>query len=143
MTSMFQVKIYSVHKTKEIWLQNAISEYEKRLKPYIKFEWIFLKDDKDLEKKILKESFFICLDEKGEKLSSGEFSEKLFYFFQNFTKISFVIGSENGISNELKNKANYILSLSNLTFTHQMIRLILIEQLYRAIEIYKNSKYHK
>lgn len=140
---MFKVKIYTVHKTKEIWLQNAIFEYEKRLKPYINFEWIILKDEKDLEKKVLNEDFYICLDEKGEKLTSYEFSEKLLTFFQKSPKISIVIGSDTGLSKQIKDKANLILSLSTLTFTHQMCRIILIEQLYRAIEIFKNSKYHK
>ena len=140
---MFKVKIFSIHKTKELWLQEAISEYEKRLKPYITFEWVLLKDDKELEKKVLLENFIICLDEKGQNLSSLEFSQKLQSFFQTSSKISIVIGSENGLSNTLKNRANYILSLSSLTFTHQMVRLILIEQLYRAIEISKNSQYHK
>lgn len=140
---MFKVKIYSIHKTKEQWLKNAILEYEKRLKSYINFEWLFLKDNKELEKKIFKENFYICLDEKGEKLSSNEFSKKLFLFFQTYPKICFVIGSENGLSTTMKNNANLILSLSSLTFTHQMARIILVEQLYRAIEISKNSKYHK
>ncbi len=140
---MFKVKIYSVHKTKELWLQNAILEYEKRLRPYISFEWIILKNEKELEKKILNESFYICLDEKGIKLTSYEFSEKLFDFFQNNPKISFVIGTDTGLSYKIKNKATFTISLSDLTFTHQMTRLILIEQLYRAIEIYNNSKYHK
>lgn len=143
MASMFKVKIYTIHKTKEIWLQNAILEYEKRLKPYINFEWVILKDDKELEKKVLNEDFYICLDEKGEKLSSNEFSDKLFYFLQNNSKICFVIGSDTGLSKEIKSNSNYTLSLSSLTFTHQMTRLILIEQLYRAIEISKNTKYHK
>lgn len=140
---MFKVKIFSLHKTKEIWLQEAILEYEKRLKPYISFEWVLLKDEKELEKKVLLENFIICLDEKGHPLTSLEFSDKIFDFFQKSSKISFVIGSDTGLSNTIKNKANYLLSLSNLTFTHQMVRLILIEQLYRAIEISKNSRYHK
>jgi len=140
---MFKVKIYSIHKTKELWLQNALLEYEKRLKPYITFEWVILKNEKELEKKVLNEKFYICLDEKGQKLKSIDFSKKLFYFFQNNSKIIFVIGSQNGISKMIKTNANIIISLSDLTFTHQMSRLILLEQLYRAIEISKNSKYHK
>jgi 23S rRNA (pseudouridine1915-N3)-methyltransferase len=140
MVSMFKVKIYSVHKTKELWLQTAISEYEKRLKPYMSIEWIILKDDKELEKKVLEETFYICLDEKGVKMTSTEFGEKL---FQIKGKINFIIGSDFGLSDKIKKNANIIISLSDLTFTHQMVRLILIEQLYRAIEIYKNTKYHK
>lgn len=140
---MFQIKIYSIRKTKELWLQNAISEYEKRLNPYINLEWLFLKDKSELEKKISNEAFYICLDEKGEKLSSAGFSKKLFHFFQNYAKITFVIGSENGLCAKIKDKADFTMSLSDLTFTYQMSRLILIEQIYRAVEINKNSNYHK
>lgn len=141
---MFKVKIYSIHKTKEKWLQNALFEYEKRLKPYITFDWHFFKEEKKLEKKILKEKFYVCLSEEGKKLTSKEFSKMLFNFFQsNNSKICFVIGSENGLSKNIKMKANFTFSLSELTFSHQMTRIILLEQLYRAIEISKNSKYHK
>ncbi|MFA6118850.1 MAG: 23S rRNA (pseudouridine(1915)-N(3))-methyltransferase RlmH [Parachlamydiales bacterium] len=141
---MFIVKIFSIHKTKEKWLQEAICEYEKRLKNNFLIKWEICKDEADLEKKILNESFFICLDEKGQKLTSLDFSKKLFEFFQsNNLKINFLIGSDVGISKKIKDKASFVLSLSDLTFTHQMIRLILIEQIYRAYQIHENTKYHK
>jgi len=141
---MFKVKIFSVHKTKEKWLKDAILEYEKRLSPYIIFDWHIAKDDKDLEKKVLIEKFYICLDEKGKRLTSLDFSNKLFDFFQkNNSKLSFVIGSDTGLTKKLKTNSGFIFSISELTFTHQMTRLIFIEQLYRAIQISKNSKYHK
>jgi 23S rRNA (pseudouridine1915-N3)-methyltransferase len=141
---MFKVKIFTIHKTKEKWLIDALDEYEKRLKNILTIEFEICKNEDDLEKKVLNESFFICLDEKGQKLTSVEFSQKINHFFlTNNLKINFVIGSDVGISKKLINKANYLLSLSNLTFTHQMVRLILIEQLYRSIQIQKNTRYHK
>ncbi|NGX49255.1 MAG: Ribosomal RNA large subunit methyltransferase H [Candidatus Anoxychlamydiales bacterium] len=141
---MLKVKIFTIHKTKENWLNEAIAEYEKRLTKDIKFDWQILKDEKDLIKKVLKENFYICLDEKAKSFTSIEFSKKIINFFENHkSKISFVIGSDIGLSQIIKTKANYTMSLSKLTFTHQMVRLILVEQLYRAFQISKNTKYHK
>ncbi|HEU63817.1 MAG: Ribosomal RNA large subunit methyltransferase H [Candidatus Anoxychlamydiales bacterium] len=138
------IKIFTIHKTKEKWLKMALAEYEKRLTKDIKFDWHISKDEKDLEKKVLKENFYICLDEKAKILTSIDFSKKIFNFFENHkSKISFVIGSDIGLSKKIKTKANYAISLSKLTFTHQMVRLILLEQLYRAFQISKNTKYHK
>jgi len=140
---MFKVKIYTIHKTREKWLKLAIDEYEKRLTSVMTFEWIILKDEKDLEKKILNENFYICLDERGKSLSSIDFSKKIFYFFEKTKSIAFVIGSDIGLSKKIIDKANFHLSLSKFTFTHQMIRVLLLEQLYRAYQISKNTKYHK
>jgi len=141
---MFKIKIISIHKTKQAYIIEGIKEYEKRLTPIVSFEYVFCKDNQDLEKKVLKENFYICLDEKGQKLSSTQFSKKIFNFLEkNGSKITFIIGGEEGLCDKIKNNANFILSLSELTFTHHMIRLILIEQIYRASEIQKSSKYHK
>lgn len=141
---MLKVKIYTVHKTKEKWLKQALDEYEKRLKPIMRFEWIILKDEKDLEKKVLNEKFYICLDERGKSLNSVDFSKKIFDFFEEHcSQISFVIGSDVGLTKKISQRANYLLSLSNFTFTHQMCRVLLLEQLYRAYQISKNTKYHK
>ncbi|NGX34938.1 MAG: Ribosomal RNA large subunit methyltransferase H [Candidatus Anoxychlamydiales bacterium] len=141
---MIKVKIFTIHKTREKWLKEALFEYEKRLKADIKFDWQILKDEKDLEKKVLNENFYICLDEKAKILTSIDFSKKIFHFFEKYkSTISFVIGSDTGLSKKIKDNAGYTISLSKLTFTHQMVRLILLEQLYRAFQISKNTKYHK
>ncbi|NGX63799.1 MAG: Ribosomal RNA large subunit methyltransferase H [Candidatus Anoxychlamydiales bacterium] len=140
---MFKVKIYTIHKTREKWLKLAIDEYEKRLTSVVKFEWIILKDEKDLEKKILNENFYICLDESGKSLSSIDFSKKIFDFFEKTKSIAFVIGSDIGLTKKIIENANFQLSLSKLTFTHQMVRVLLLEQIYRAYQISKNTKYHK
>ena len=141
---MFKIKIFSIHKTKHSWLDDAISEYEKRLKGTLTIEFVICKNETDLEKKLLKEKLYICLDEKGQKLTSIQFSKKIFEFFEKDSKsLSFAIGSENGLSSIIKANAKAIFSLSDMTFTHHMARLILVEQLYRAFEIRKNSKYHK
>ncbi len=109
---MLKVKIFTIHKTKEKWLQTAIDEYEKRLSKDIKFDWHIFKDEKELEKKILKEPFYICLDETGNNLTSKDFSKKIFNFFENQnSKIAFVIGSDIGVCKKIKTKANYTIYL--------------------------------
>ncbi|MBN2479208.1 MAG: 23S rRNA (pseudouridine(1915)-N(3))-methyltransferase RlmH [Parachlamydiales bacterium] len=141
---MYKVKIFTVHKSKEKWLNDAIFEYEKRLSNEIKFSWNIFKDEKILEKNILEKKFYICLDEKGSLLSSLDFNKQIFHFFEKFkSELIFVIGSDAGLSKKVKENAFFTLSLSRLTFTHQMIRIILLEQIYRAFQIQKNTNYHK
>ena len=141
---MVKIKIYSVGKTKEEWLQEAIRHYEARLKSSISFEWILAKSDEQLKQFLEKEANFICLDPAGKQFSSEEFS----VFFtqairENHSRLSLVIGGAEGLSPPIKTKAKALLSLSKMTFTHQISRLVLIEQIYRAIEIEKGSSYHK
>jgi 23S rRNA (pseudouridine1915-N3)-methyltransferase len=141
---MIKIKIYSVGKTKEDWLQTALDLYEKRLKSSISFEWILTKTDEQLKQFLEKETNFICLDPNGKQYSSKEFSAFLIKLIEEaHSRISFVIGGAEGIPVSVKAKAKTLLSLSQLTFTHQITRLILIEQIYRAIEIEKGTSYHK
>ncbi len=138
---MFKVKIISQGKSKESWLNEALREYEKRLTGKMEIEWILVEKPKDLEDRALKEPFLIALDLQGKKRTSEEFSKALFSTWGS--KVSFVIGGPNGLSQEIKRHAKDLLCLSTLTFTHQMVRLILLEQLYRALEIEQGSAYHK
>lgn len=137
-----KIRIIVVGKVKEKNIQALINEYLKRLKPYAKIELIELRD-KGLEKeakdinKYLNINSFI-LDEKGKEHSSIEFSELI----NKKQDITFVIGSPNGIHSSLKKK-NKLISLSRMTFTHEMARLFLIEQIYRSMMILNNKKYHK
>jgi len=134
---MIRIKIISIGKTKEPWLEQALEEYVKRLQPYAEIQFILVKDDLQLEKKVLKEGFWIGLDSSGKQLSSEQFST---FLQQQGARITFVIGGPDGLPTSLKQN---LISLSPLTFTHQMARLILLEQVYRAFEIAKGSKYHK
>ena len=138
---MFKVKIISQGKSKESWLNDALKEYEKRLTGKMEVEWILVDKAKDLEEKALKEPILIALDLQGKKRTSEEFSKALFLNWGS--KITFVIGGPNGLCPEIKKHAKELLCLSTLTFTHQMVRLILLEQLYRALEIEQGSSYHK
>lgn len=141
---MYKIKIFSVGKTKEEWLQTALSIYEERLKSSAYVEWILAKNDEQLKQFLSKESNFICLDPKGKQFSSENFSVFLLQKWEKMgSRLSFVIGGAEGIDEVLKSKALCLISLSQMTFTHQITRLILIEQIYRALEISKGSAYHK
>jgi 23S rRNA (pseudouridine1915-N3)-methyltransferase len=141
---MFKIKVYSVGKTKENWLQEALSIYEERLKSSLRFEWILAKSETQLKQFLEKETDFICLDPKGKPYSSKEFSFFLTHLLQERdSRLSFAIGGAEGFTTGIREKAKYLISFSRMTFTHQLTRLILVEQIYRALEIQKKSAYHK
>ena len=131
----------------EKWIADGSSEYEKRLKPTMDITTTFVKSNDDLINKVdnqmKSKGIVYALDENGKEYSSIKFS-KLVYdaFIEGGSSISFVIGGAEGLPSSLKSSLPLI-SLSKLTFTHTHARLILYEQIYRATEIHKGSKYHK
>lgn len=158
-----RISILCVGKIKEKYWDMAINEYLKRLSRYIKINIIEVSDEKAPEtmsraqeeqvkkkegERILKNindtDYVIVLDIKGKDLSSEEFSK----FVENSmikgeSSIVFVIGGSLGIWSEVIKRADFLLSFSRMTFPHQMMRVILLEQIYRAIKIIKNEPYHK
>lgn len=141
---MFTVKILSVGKSKEIWLNTAIDEYEKRLSPYMNIDWTLVKDDQSLIKQVVKLPNYICLDPMGKSFTSIAFSTYLISELEkNGSRLNLIIGGADGISKQILDKSQGLISLSSMTFTHQMTRLILLEQLYRGIQIHLNTGYHK
>jgi 23S rRNA (pseudouridine1915-N3)-methyltransferase len=141
---MIKIRVLTVGKVKESWLDEALEEYTQRLKPVLSLEWILLKTDEQLSQNIQKEPHYICLDPQGKAFSSEQFSKYLLKEIeQQGARLSFVIGGAEGLNPVIKKKAGGLISLSPLTFTHQLTRLILLEQLYRAFEIEKGSPYHK
>ena len=143
------IKIVCVGKIKEKYLQEAISDYMKRLSKYHKVEIIELEDSNINEEKIriLKhidnKDYVITLDIEGRQLSSLELAEKLDKTFITNSNICFVIGGSYGLDKEVKERSNYSLSFSKLTFPHQLFRVILLEQIYRSFKILNNETYHK
>lgn len=154
-----KIKFIVVGKTDADYFRNAISVYENRLKHYIPFELICLPDIKNAGK--LSESQLknkegenilaqlnsgdelVLLDEKGETYSSSEFSSLLSKKINAGNRCSvFVAGGAYGFSGDVYAKASSMISLSRMTFTHQMVRLIFVEQLYRAFTIMKGEPYH-
>lgn len=158
-----EINIISVGKIKEDYFKKAIEEYEKRLKAYCRVNFIKLKDesegknlsDKDIDiildkegkrilEKIKERSFIIVLDIKGRSIDSVEFSKKINdIMLDGISSIDFIIGGSLGISQEVKDKANYSLSFSKFTFPHKLMKVILMEQIYRAFTIINNKTYHK
>lgn len=140
---MYKIKIISVGKTKETWLDAAIEDYCKRLKAQAAFEFVWTKNDDQLIAAVTKEPLALCLDPKGVLLDSERFAAEIFQKLQEGgSRLALVIGGPEGLPAMLRNRLSLI-SLSPLTMTHQIVRLVLIEQLYRAFEIVKGSKYHK
>lgn len=149
------IKIVCVGKIKEKYLQDGVNEYLKRLSKYVKINLIEVPDEnydisKTLEKErdsILKhissKDFIITLDIEGENISSVEFSNKLNDIFIRNSDICFVIGGSYGIHKDIKDISNYSLSFSKMTFPHQLFRMMLLEQIYRAYKITNNESYHK
>lgn len=141
---MYRVKIFTIGRTKEAWLEEALKEYTQRLKNTLSIEWALAKDQDGLERLLEKETNLVCLDPQGKLLSSENFSKWLLQSLaNNKSRLSLVIGGAEGIPAHLKSRAKALISLSPLTFTHQLTRLILLEQLYRAFEIDRGSPYHK
>jgi 23S rRNA (pseudouridine1915-N3)-methyltransferase len=131
----------------EPWIAEGVSEYEKRLKPTMSLSTTFFKNDDDLVKHLeIKKGTgsVVLLDEKGALLSSREFAT---FFYETIEKggatISLVVGGFDGLPGQLVRQNYPLISLSKMTWTHQIARLLLIEQIYRASEIRKGSGYHK
>lgn len=140
---MLKLKLISIGKTKEEWLNAAIEEYVKRLSPILKIEFVWVKNDDQLREQLDKETSVICLDAAGKLFDSENFAEFLqTQFVENKSRLTIAIGGAEGLPHDLKTRYRCI-SLSPLTMTHQIVRLVLIEQIYRAFEIAKGTKYHK
>ena len=153
---MFMIKIICVGKVKEKFYRDAIDEYTKRLSKYTKIDIIevpdFENENKDIvltkeKDNIIKhlndKDYIITLEIEGQELSSLELSKKLDKTLITNSNITFIIGGSYGLHQKIKNKSNFKLSFSKLTFPHQLFRIILLEQIYRAYKILNNESYHK
>lgn len=158
-----KIKIYAIGKIKENYLKEGINEYLIRIKPYANIEIVELPDQpvrdnpsqKDIEqvknfecKKVLNllkpSDYLIALDLNKKEMDSLEFSSYMMKKLEvGGSQINFAIGGSYGLSDEIKERANDSISLSKMTFLHQMSRLVLLEQIYRAFKIFYNETYHK
>ena len=157
------IRIIAVGKLKEKYLKQGISEFSKRLGAYFKLSIIEVPDEeapehlseKELEQvliregekilaKIKQDDYVIALDVKGHSLSSEQFTKKLEQIsFAGKNQVCFIIGGSNGLSEAVLKRADDKLSFSKMTFPHQLMRLILLEQIYRAYKIQRNEPSHK
>ena len=142
-----KITIVCVGKLKEKYWKEAIQEYSKRLTKYCKLDIVELPDEKAGErilKAIKQDAFVIALAVEGKMLSSEQLAEQIEkYAIEGISHIVFIIGGSLGLSKEVIAKADKILSFSAMTFPHQMMRVILLEQIYRAMRIIKKEPYHK
>ena len=128
------------------WVEGAVFEYEKRLKKPFDVVWELTEEEK-LNQYLAKwpfsgQQYVILLDERGKNLSSPELSEALSRQFVNSKEVVIIIGGAFGVSEEVRQKSNLVWSLSRLVFPHQLVRVMLAEQIYRAQEIAVGGKYH-
>lgn len=150
------IKIICVGKIKEEYLNKGINEYKKRISKYHNIEIYELQDEGLLDKqttlkkekeKILKiinpKDYLIILDIDGKELNSIQLAKKIDEVFITNSNIAFIIGGSYGIDDSIKDLADLKLSFSKLTFPHQLFRIILLEQIYRAFKINNNEEYHK
>ena len=161
---MLKINIICIGKIKEKYFSDAIAEYTKRLGAFCKFTIVELAEEKirdnnpnqaqisevllaegrSILKKISPSDFVIALCIEGKMASSEELSNTLDNLaLSGKSTVSFVIGGSYGLSNEVKSRADMRLSMSRMTFPHTMVRMIRTEQIYRAVEISTNGKYHK
>ncbi len=158
-----RITVISVGKLKEKYWKEALQEYSKRLSKYCKLDIVEVQDEKAPETmtkaeqqqvcykegqrilKVIKENaFVIALAINGKMLSSEQFAEQIqMDTVQGVSHMIFIIGGSLGLSKEVMQRANRAISFSAMTFPHQMMRVILLEQIYRAMRIIKKEPYHK
>jgi len=157
-----KIKVIVMGGYKDSWFKECQAEYQKRIKPYCSLSYLELEpvklpqnpSEKQIEQALLKEAemlksklkkgeCLIALCVEGVELNSNEFSDTLLNAAARGKEITFIIGSSHGLSQRIKEVADIKLSLSKMTLPHQLARIILSEQIYRALTIQKNLKYHK
>lgn len=154
-----KIRLLCIGKTDDRYIQEGVEKYLKRLKHYVSFQIVELPDIKNVKnlsenqqkdregdlllKNIHTQDFVVLLDERGKEFRSIEFSAYLEHKMVSSTaQLVFIIGGPYGFSAAVQQRANYTISLSKMTFSHQMIRLFLVEQLYRAYSIMRGELYH-
>ena len=145
-----KINLVTIGKLKEKFLVEGVAEYLKRIKIFSKINVQEISECRTVEeegRKLLaqvpRDSFLIVLDVVGEELTSEKFAEKISELnLRGVSDITFLIGGAFGLSEEVRQAADFRLSLSRMTFTHQMARLIIVEQIYRTFKINRGEPYH-
>ena len=151
------LRIIAVGKVKEKPLKDLIADYHKRIKSFYNLTQIEIADQpeqrdvsqgvkregEEILKRIKTKEFVVLLDLQGAMLDSVSLAERLEFWSTHNSELCFVIGGSNGVSEAVRQRADFLWQLSELTFPHQMVRLILLEQLYRSCKIINNQSYHK
>lgn len=158
-----RITILTVGKVKESYFRDAIREYRKRLGRYCRLEilevadertpdvlggaaekTVLQKEEERLLKRLPADAYVITLEISGQQLSSEEFADKIHAFaVQGVSHIVFIVGGSLGLGEKIRAKSNFALSFSKMTYPHQLMRVILLEQIYRGYRIVKGEPYHK
>jgi len=148
------IRIIAIGKKHESWVQEGILRYEKRLKRPFATEWLLLphsardgyasrqEESERIAAKLTDDEFVVLLDEKGKNIDSPALAGLLKEPLDHAMRVTVIIGGAYGVNEALVKRANFVWSLSLLVFPHQLVRLVLVEQLYRAQEIANNGPYH-
>jgi len=148
------ITIVAIGKKHEQWVEDGIQRYEKRLKKPFDVEWVLLphsslenvqareEESQRILSKLATDAFVVLMDETGKNVSTPDIASLLELQFVNAKSVVIVIGGAYGVNARLISRADYVWSLSKLVFPHQLVRLMLTEQLYRSQEIASGGKYH-
>lgn len=148
------ITVVTVGKKHEDWVREGLERYQMRMKQPYNVKWVLLphsslegararqEESQRIASRLKPSDIVVLLDETGRQLSSPALSDLCEKYFTDSRSLLFVIGGAYGVSSELHTRANFVWSLSDLVFPHQLVRLILVEQLYRAQEIARGGQYH-
>lgn len=148
------IRIITIGKKHESWVAQAIERYQTRLKRPFLVEWVILphsdlpsdrarqEESQRILMRLNDNDYVVLLDERGKNIDSPELSKLLLSPLESSRQVVIIIGGAYGVDNSVHKRADFIWSLSNLVFPHQLVRLILVEQLYRAQEIASGNPYH-
>ena len=138
-----KVKVLFTGKTTDPWIRQGVEVYAGRIRHYVPFELIELRDDSQILKSVRNSDHLVLLDEHGETFSSLDWARNLEQKIAHLPKdMVFVIGGPYGFPAEVRARCDESLSLSRMTYSHQLVRLVFLEQLYRAFTIIKGEPYH-
>ncbi len=148
------IRIITIGKKHESWVSEGIERYQKRLKKPFDVEWVILPhssfegvqarqdESRRIFTRLNANDYVVLLDERGRNVTSPDFSKRLVSILDTSCPVVIIIGGAYGVDETIAKRANFIWSLSGLVFPHQLVRLLLIEQLYRAQEIAAGRAYH-
>ena len=140
-----KITIRVIGKLKESYFKEAEAEYLKRLRPYTSLSIEEYKDEQSLIKSLQTNNTLIALDEKGKTFDSNQFAKDIIEKAQTYSmgNLDFIVGGADGHSDTLRTKANHLISFGRMTLGHRMVRLVLLEQIYRGYKIIRGEPYHR
>ncbi len=140
---MLGITIICVDKLREAYLRDAVSEYEKRMSSYCRLKTVEVAGDAEIIAALPARSYKVALCIEGRQFSSEELAEKIEDIkLRGYSEIAVIIGGTDGMSEDVKSRCDLRLSFSRMTFPHPLMRVILLEQLYRALNISAGGNYH-